>query len=67
MYDSFNRKIDYLRFPVTDRCDLRCKYCMPVNMKFTDKRNEVQVHDMISATCTSIINSFNKIKENIKE
>ena len=38
-----------------------------IYMKFSDKRNEVQVHDMISATCTSIINSFNKIKENIKE
>lgn len=29
MKDAFNRKIDYLRISVTDRCDLRCKYCMP--------------------------------------
>ncbi len=29
MYDSFNRKIDYLRISVTDRCNLRCIYCMP--------------------------------------
>lgn len=29
MMDAFNRKIDYLRISVTDRCDLRCKYCMP--------------------------------------
>lgn len=29
MYDRFNRKIDYLRISVTDRCDLRCGYCMP--------------------------------------
>jgi len=29
MYDRFNRKIDYLRISVTDRCDLRCTYCMP--------------------------------------
>ena len=27
--DSFNSKIDYLRLSVTDRCNLRCKYCMP--------------------------------------
>jgi GTP 3',8-cyclase len=27
--DSFNRKIDYLRLSVTDRCNLRCAYCMP--------------------------------------
>ena len=27
--DSYKRKIDYLRLSVTDRCNLRCKYCMP--------------------------------------
>jgi len=27
--DSFGRKIDYLRVSVTDRCNLRCVYCMP--------------------------------------
>ncbi|MGB8490307.1 MAG: radical SAM protein [Bacteroidales bacterium] len=29
MYDRFNRNIDYLRISVTDRCNLRCRYCMP--------------------------------------
>lgn len=29
MLDQFNRKINYLRISVTDRCDLRCRYCMP--------------------------------------
>ncbi|NTW33289.1 MAG: radical SAM protein, partial [Bacteroidetes bacterium] len=29
MYDRFNRKINYLRISITDRCNLRCKYCMP--------------------------------------
>jgi len=27
--DSFNRPIEYLRISVTDRCNLRCVYCMP--------------------------------------
>jgi len=27
--DSFGRSIDYLRISVTDRCNLRCIYCMP--------------------------------------
>ena len=27
--DTFNRKITYLRVSVTDRCNLRCVYCMP--------------------------------------
>ncbi|MCX6321161.1 MAG: radical SAM protein [Bacteroidia bacterium] len=29
MYDRFNRNINYLRISVTDRCNLRCTYCMP--------------------------------------
>jgi cyclic pyranopterin phosphate synthase len=29
MYDKFNREINYLRISVTDRCNLRCLYCMP--------------------------------------
>jgi cyclic pyranopterin phosphate synthase len=28
--DSFNREIDYLRISITDRCNLRCVYCMPL-------------------------------------
>ncbi len=27
--DRFNRKIEYLRISITDRCNLRCRYCMP--------------------------------------
>lgn len=29
MQDNFGRTIDYLRLSVTDRCNLRCQYCMP--------------------------------------
>jgi cyclic pyranopterin phosphate synthase len=30
LYDSFQRPINYLRISVTDRCNLRCIYCMPI-------------------------------------
>lgn len=33
LVDSFGRRIDYLRLSVTDRCDLRCTYCMPPEFK----------------------------------
>ncbi len=33
MLDSFNRNVDYLRISVTDRCNLRCSYCMPDGIK----------------------------------
>ena len=29
MKDQFNREITYLRVSITDRCNLRCRYCMP--------------------------------------
>ena len=29
LLDRFGRSIDYIRLSVTDRCDLRCSYCMP--------------------------------------
>lgn len=31
MRDQFNREIEYARISVTDRCNLRCRYCMPAN------------------------------------
>jgi cyclic pyranopterin phosphate synthase len=34
LIDRFNRRVDYLRVSVTDRCDMRCTYCMPKH--FTD-------------------------------
>lgn len=33
LIDSFDRQINYVRLSVTDRCDLRCNYCMPVGFK----------------------------------
>ena len=30
MKDQFGRRVDYLRISVTDKCNLRCTYCMPV-------------------------------------
>lgn len=33
LHDGFGRRVDYLRLSVTDRCDLRCSYCMPQGFK----------------------------------
>ncbi|MCD7808915.1 MAG: GTP 3',8-cyclase MoaA [Erysipelotrichaceae bacterium] len=35
MKDSLNREIDYMRISITDRCNLRCQYCMPQGIKQT--------------------------------
>lgn len=37
MIDSFGRRITYIRLSVTDRCDLRCRYCMSEKMVFLPK------------------------------
>src|SRR3954469_3828482 len=34
LIDSFGRRITYVRLSVTDRCDLRCRYCMAEQMRF---------------------------------
>lgn len=34
LIDRYNRRVDYLRVSVTDRCDMRCSYCLP--KRFTD-------------------------------
>lgn len=40
LIDQFGRRIDYVRLSVTDRCDLRCRYCMSEKMQFLP-RNEL--------------------------
>lgn len=45
-FDRFGRNINYLRISLTDRCNLRCIYCMPENMIFRP-RNELLQDDEI--------------------
>ncbi|MGX7264256.1 GTP 3',8-cyclase MoaA [Enterococcus crotali] len=47
MKDSFNREIDYVRLSVTDRCDLRCTYCMPATGMCFLKKTEMLSFDEI--------------------
>ena len=54
MKDTFNREINYLRVSVTDRCDLRCVYCMKENMKFLPK-SEILTSEEINNICSAFI------------
>jgi GTP 3',8-cyclase len=47
LIDSFNRKIDYLRLSVTDRCNLRCTYCMPADGIRLIERKEILTFEEI--------------------
>jgi cyclic pyranopterin phosphate synthase len=46
MIDPFGRPISYLRVSVTDRCDLRCVYCMSEDMNFLPKPELLTLEEM---------------------
>jgi cyclic pyranopterin phosphate synthase len=46
MIDPFGRKISYLRLSVTDRCDLRCVYCMAEDMEFLPKAEVLSLEEL---------------------
>ena len=54
LIDPFNRHITYLRLSVTDRCDLRCTYCMPEKMTFLNKK-EVLTFEEMYKLCSGFI------------
>lgn len=47
MHDPYGRKIDYLRISVTDRCNLRCFYCMPSEGVQPLKHKDILTYDEI--------------------
>ncbi|MBC8389076.1 MAG: GTP 3',8-cyclase MoaA [Actinobacteria bacterium] len=50
LIDNYNRKIDYLRLSVTDRCNLRCTYCMPERgIKLLDRRELLTFEEILRA------------------
>ena len=48
MFDRFNRRINYLRISVTDRCNFRCTYCMPAEGVPLKKHEEILSFDEIA-------------------
>ena len=45
--DSFRRPINYLRISVTDRCNLRCLYCMPTNGVYLMSHGDILTYEEI--------------------
>jgi cyclic pyranopterin phosphate synthase len=54
MIDPFGRSVSYLRVSVTDRCDLRCVYCMAEDMTFLPKA-EVLTLEELDRLCGAFI------------
>lgn len=46
LIDQFGRQVTYLRLSVTDRCDLRCTYCMAEHMTFLPRRDVLSLEEL---------------------
>ena len=46
--DGFGRRIDYVRFSVTDRCDFRCVYCMSEQMTFVPRAQILTLEELVT-------------------
>jgi len=62
MIDGFGRRIDYVRISVTDRCDLRCNYCMAEDMTFLPKRDLLSHEEIIQLADILIARGVRKIR-----
>lgn len=54
MKDPFGRVVDYLRVSVTDRCNLRCTYCMAEHMEFLPKADLLSLEEL-DRLCTVFV------------
>ena len=62
LVDSFARQISYLRLSVTDRCDLRCTYCMPERMKFLPRKEVLSLEELYQLSLGFIDRGVSKIR-----
>lgn len=63
MKDQYQRTIDYLRISVTDRCNFRCRYCMPEEGVKSICRSEILTYEEILRLCGIAANiGIRKIK-----
>ena len=52
MLDRFGRSIDYMRVSITDRCNLRCRYCMPDGVELLSMRS-ILTYEEIREICAA--------------
>lgn len=62
LVDSFGRTISYLRISVTDRCDLRCRYCMAEEMTFLPKAALLSLEEIAVIAERFIARGITKIR-----
>lgn len=62
LIDRFARSITYLRLSVTDRCDLRCTYCMPERMEFLPRAEVLTLEELYQLSRAFMARGVRKIR-----
>ncbi len=62
LIDRFARRISYLRLSVTDRCDLRCTYCMPERMEFLPRAEVLTLEELHQIALAFIDRGVTKLR-----
>lgn len=63
MFDKFNRKINYLRISVTDRCNLRCVYCMPEEgVELLDHKEILSFDEIVDLAKAAVRKGVEKVR-----
>lgn len=62
LIDQFARRISYLRLSVTDRCDLRCAYCMPERQTFLPRSEVLTLDELHELSLGFIARGITKLR-----
>lgn len=63
MYDRYNRNINYLRISVTDRCNLRCRYCMPAEgIQLISHEEILSFEEIVNVVKLSVDKGITKVR-----
>ena len=62
MKDQYGRNIDYMRISITDRCNLRCRYCMPDGVELVPM-GEILTYEEIERICRAAAQGENLLFE----
>jgi cyclic pyranopterin phosphate synthase len=62
MIDGFGRRITYVRMSVTDRCDLRCRYCMAETMTFLPRKDVLTLEELVELADIFIARGVRRIR-----
>ena len=62
MIDGYGRHITYVRMSVTDRCDLRCRYCMAEKMTFLPRKDVLSLEEIVELADIFIARGVRRIR-----